>query len=102
MIPSFGFILEDFLKILLVSLSWCPIFGDKFILVLGGPQVGSLRSSREYEKSGKTPLFSKLNYVCISLILIANGGGEFLLAYRVSCSGVMNFKDGFCGKLFTL
>ena len=40
---------------------------DKFILVLGSPQVGSLISSREYEKSGGTTLFYKFIFVCIFL-----------------------------------
>ena len=47
--------------------------------VLGSPQVSSLISSREYEKSGKIPLFSMLNFVSIFWILIANGGESFYL-----------------------
>ena len=48
---------------------------------------------REYENSGRTPLFSMLNFVCLFWILIANGGG------RVTQSGVMNLQGGFCSKL---
>ena len=75
---------------------------DKFFLVLGSPHVGSLIGRRQYEKSGMTRIFSKFNFVCIFWILITNGGGEFLFANRTSCSGVMNLKAGFCGKLSTL
>ena len=106
MIPSFVFILNDFFKPFLVCLRRCLTFGrsvrDKFILVLVNPHVGSLIPSRAYEKTGRIPLFSKFNFVCIFFNLIANGGGEFLFAYRVFCSGVMNLKVGFCGKFFTL
>ena len=49
---------------------------DKFILVvLGIPQVGSLIYTSEYEKSGRTSLFSKFSYVYIFWILITNGEG---------------------------
>ena len=75
---------------------------DRFILVLGSLQVGSFISIREYERSGRTPYFSKLNFVCIFWILIANRRGEFLFAYMVSCSEVMNLNAGFCSKIFNL
>ena len=65
---------------------------DNFILVLGSPQVVSSISRRDYAKSGRIHLFSKLIFVCIFWILAANGGGEFYFAYRVSCSGVMKLK----------
>ena len=38
---------------------------DKFTPVLGSLQVHSLFSSREYQKSGRTHLFSKFDFVCI-------------------------------------
>ena len=74
---------------------------DKFILVLGSPYVDSLTSSREYKKPVRTHTFSMFNFVCIFWILMTNGGGKFLFAYRVSCSGV-KVKAGFCSELFTL
>ena len=75
---------------------------DKFIHVSGSPLIGSLITSREYEKSARTPFFSKFNFVFIYWILIANGEGELSFACRASCSGVMKLKTGFCSKLFTL
>ena len=74
---------------------------DNFILVLGSPQVVSLISRRDYAKSGRIQLISKLIFVCIFWILAANGGEEFYFAYRVSCSGVMKLKPGFFSKFFT-
>ena len=59
-------------------------------------------SSWEYEKFGRTLLFSKLNFVCIFWILIANGGEQFLFVYRASCSGVMKLRARCCSKLITL
>ena len=75
---------------------------DKFTLVLRSSQVGSLISSREYEKPVRTRLFSKSSSVCIFWFLMANGGGELFFIYKVSCSGMMNLKARFCSKLFTL
>ena len=43
------------------------LFRDKFNLVLGNLKVGSFISSREYDKSGRTRLFSKFNFVCLFL-----------------------------------
>ena len=94
-----------------LNLIWQTIVGvltfgrsvrEKYILALGSPQVGSLISNREYEKSDRTHLFSRLHFVCNFWNLIANGWGEFLFAYRVSCSGVINLKVEICSKFSTL
>ena len=65
---------------------------DKFIIVFGSPQLGSFNFSREYEKLGRTPLFSEFHFVCNFWTPIANVGGEFLFAHMAFCSGVMNLK----------
>ena len=69
---------------------------DKFILVLGSPQIGSLICNGECEKSGRAPSYFKFYFVRIFW------REEFLFAHRSFCSGVMNLKDEFCSKLFTL
>ena len=69
---------------------------DKFILVLGSPRVGSLISSREYEKSGRTRLFLR-SVLYVFLVFCF-----FFFAYRVVCCGLMNPKAEFCSELFIL
>ena len=54
--------LNVFCKVRVGVLSFERSVRDTFVLVFGILQVGSLTSSREHEKSGRTCLFSKFSF----------------------------------------